>query len=203
MAERELERRIYSEDEYLALDADLDVKYEFYDGHIVAMAGAAPQHVTIAAQTSRAMNNRLDDTPCQAGSSDLRVQLEGAKNYLFPDVVVWCDDARWAGRAPKTLLTPLVVVEILSASTGHRDISIKLETYKRIPTLLDYLIVSQNRVYIEHYRRADAEKWENFSYYRRDQIITFGALELEIPVGEIYRRVDVPEQMILFETDDE
>ncbi|RYZ85828.1 MAG: Uma2 family endonuclease, partial [Proteobacteria bacterium] len=97
----------------------------------------------------------------------------------------------------------LVLIEVLSASTGHRDGSYKLEIYKQISGLMDYLIVSQNRVYIEHFRRGNGEnKWENLSYYRREQIIQFGFRSMEIPVGEIYRRVDVPEQLIMFEEGD-
>jgi Uma2 family endonuclease len=200
MAERKSEPRLYSEDEYLALDSDLDVRYEFFDGHVVAMAGAGDKHVIITGQAVTALNNRLADTFCHAGSSDMRVQLENTPNYVFPDVVVWCDDARWADKARNTLLSPQIVIEGLSASTGHRDGSYKLELYKQIPSLMDYLIVSQNRVYIEHFRRGDEEnKWDNFSYYRRDQIIRLGFMNLQIPVQEIYRRVDVPEQMIIFE----
>ncbi|RYG63141.1 Uma2 family endonuclease, partial [bacterium] len=149
MAESKIDARIYSEEEYLALDSDLDVKYEYFDGRVIAMAGAARKHVSITGQAVTALNNQLRDTPCEAGSSDLRVQLEGTRNYLYPDVVVWCEESRWADKADNTLLTPLVLIEVLSASTGHRDGSYKLEIYKQISGLMDYLIVSQNRVYIE------------------------------------------------------
>ncbi len=215
MREFGLENRLYSEEEYLALDEASEVPLEFFDGIIIprgggtladpqAMAGATRKHVSLASQVSRALNNRLDDSSCEAGNSDLRVKVEGSKKFYYPDVAVWCDDARFEDKAERTLLTPLVVVEVMSASTGNLDRGGKLEAYKQILTLLDYLIVSQNRVYIEHFRRTDEPgKWDNFSYYRRDQIIKFSALGLEIPVGEIYRRVEVPEQTILFETGDE
>jgi Uma2 family endonuclease len=141
-----LETRIYSEDEYLVLDSELDAKDEFFDGHIVAMAGASENHIIITGQAVTALNIRLRGTSCFAGSNDMRVQLEDGPNYVYPDVVAWCRDARWAEKARNTLVSPIVVMEVLSASTGHRVSSYKLEIYKRIPSLTDYLIVSQNRV---------------------------------------------------------
>jgi Uma2 family endonuclease len=203
MAETKVETRIYSEEEYLALDADLDHKYEFFDGRVVARTGARDTHVIIAAQAVTALNDSLRNTNYIAGSSDMRVELEGAQYYVFPDVVVWGDNARWADKAPDTLLTPLLTMEVLSASTAYRDSTIKLEIYKQLPGLLDYLIISQKRVYIEHYRRGEVEgQWQNSSCYRRDQVIRLGFLGLEIPVHEIYRKVDVPEQVIMFEDAD-
>lgn len=214
MREFGFENRVYTEEEYLEMDEASEVPLEFYDGIIVprggggpdnpqAMAGATRKHVSLASQFSRALNNRLDDSKCQAGQSDLRVKVQGSGKFYYPDVAVWCDDARFEDRAERTLLTPLILVEVSSASTGNHDGTHKLEAYKQIASLCDSLLVSQNRVYVQHFRRTDEEnRWDNFSYYRRDQIIRFGALGLEIPVGEIYRRVDVPEQQVIFETGD-
>ena len=207
--------RIYTEEEYLAMDEASEVPLEFYDGVIVPrgggslrnphlMAGATEKHVILASQVAFALNLRLQNSKCRAGQSDLRVKVQGSKKFYYPDVVVWCEDARFEDKARRILLTPLTLVEVLSASTSHHDGTHKLEAYKQIPALSDYLIVSQNRVYIEHFRRTDEEgKWDNFSYYRRDQIIHFGFQSLEIPVGEIYRRVEVPEQLVIFETGDD
>lgn len=215
MREFGLDNRIYTEEEYLEMDEKSEVPLEFYDGIIIPrgggtlenpdlMAGATKKHVVLATQATVAIGRRLDDSPCEVGQSDLRVKLQGQKKFFYPDVMVWCEDARFEGKDDRTLLSPLIIIEVLSASTGHNDRGSKLEIYKQIPTLLDYLLISQNRVYIEHFRRTDEEgKWDNFSYYRRDQIIRFGALELEIPVGEIYRKVDVPEQLVIFETGDD
>ncbi len=214
MREFHLENRLYTEEEYLEMDEKSEIALEFYDGIIIPrgggtlenpdlMAGATKKHVVLATQATVAISRRLDDSPCQAGQSDLRVKLEGQKKFFYPDVMVWCDDARFEGKDERTLLTPLILIEVLSVSTGHTDRGSKLEIYQQIPSLLDYLIVSQNRVYIEHYRRLEAERWEFISYNRREQTIHFGAQGLEVPVSEIYRRVAVPEQMILFEDSDE
>jgi len=195
------EEDLYSEEEYLGLEDASERKHEFWYGRIIAMAGAKDSHVSLASQASRALNNRLDDSTCQAGNGDLRVRLEEGKAYSYPDVVVWCEDERWGDKSHVTLLNPRVLIEILSASTGARDWNVKLPAYKRIPELLDYLIISQSRVGIEHFRRNERGIWENYSYNRRAQIIHFAFEDLQIPVGEIYRRVDVPEQLGLWDDD--
>lgn len=199
MREYGLEERLYSEAEYLALENTADEKYEFWFGRVVAMAGAKDNHNSLTSQAVTAINRRLDDSPCQATGSDQRVRLEEGQGYAYPDVVVRCEDARWGEKSHLTLLNPRVLIEVLSASTNARDWGLKLDAYKQIPELLDYLILSQSRVYIEHFRRIEGSRWENIAYHRRDQIIQLGFESLQIPVAEIYRRVDVPEQMMVFE----
>lgn len=202
MTSPNLEERLYTEEEYLAFEEASDIKHEFWLGRITAMAGAKDNHNSLTAQAVTAINRRLDDSLCQATGSDQRVKVESEDGYFYPDVIVRCEDVRWGDKSHVTLLNPHVLIEVLSASTGARDWGIKLPVYKRIPELLDYLLVSQSRVYIEHFRRVDADTWENRSYNRRAQMIRFGFHDLEIPVGEIYRRVDVPEQLALGDEND-
>lgn len=205
--------RIYTEAEYLALEEASDDKHEFWYGRIVpiraessggarAMAGASEKHVRITSEAVTSLNIRLRGTGCHAGGSDVRIQLDGA-NYAYPDVAVWCRDAHWSGAKKTTLHTPLVLMEVLSASTAHTDFGAKLQNYKRIPSLCDYLIVSQARVFIEHFSRSDQpDVWINRSYNRREQTIQLRAHNLEIPVSDIYLEVDVPEQLTLWDEDD-
>lgn len=201
MTQPNWEEELYNEEEYLKLDNGSDIKHEFWFGRIAAMAGAKDNHNSLTAQAVTALNRRLDDSPCQATASDQRVRLQEGEGYSYPDVVVRCEDARWGEQSHLTLLNPRVLIEILSASTGARDWNVKLPAYKRIPELLDYLIISQSRVGIEHFRRNERGIWENYSHNRREQIIHFAFEDLQIPVGEIYRRVDVPEQLGLWDDD--
>ena len=197
MREFHSEKRLYSEAEYLEIENNAEQKHELWFGEMFLMAGAKTNHNRLVAQTVTAINRRLDESPCVATSSDQRVRIEGG-HYVYPDVVVSCEDAEFSDDE-MVLFNPRVLVEVLSASTGARDWGLKLDVYKRIPSLSDYLIVSQNRVYIEHFRRIEGVRWENIAYQQRDQIIRLGFENLEIPVAEIYRRVEVPKQMTLFD----
>lgn len=186
---------LLSEDEYFALDERSSIKHEFWSGQVVAMAGAAPRHVNLAGQVVTSLNIRLNSTTCLAGSGDLKVKSNDDA-YVFPDVVVWCEDAQWDERRPDILLTPLVLVEILSPSTQGIDRGAKLAAYQTIPSLLDYLIIWPHMVQIEHYARQTETDWRFRRYLNRSQTIEFAALNLEIPVAEFYRRLDVPEGII-------
>ncbi len=200
---REIE--LLSEDEYFELDERSPTKHEFWHGQIVAMAGARPRHVQIVNRVANALTNRLSETPYEVGTSDLKVRASD-ETYVFPDVVVWCENAQFDARRPTVLVTPLVLVEILSPSTRNIDRGAKLAAYQTIPSLLDYLIVWPDMVQIEHYARQTETDWRFRRYLNRSQTIEFAALELEIPVSEFYRRLDVPEGIFTletpFETDD-
>ncbi|RYX83710.1 Uma2 family endonuclease [bacterium] len=207
------EQKLLTEEEYLAFEEASAERHEFWFGRVVpvhgvtgegarAMAGASEKHVSIASESITALNNRLRGSGCRAGGSDIRVQMEDS-NYAYPDVVVWCRDAQWSGAKRTTLHTPLVLIEVLSAATAHTDFSTKLQAYKRLDSLADYLIISQARVYVEHFSRSDQKDvWINRSYNRREQIIELKALGIQLPVADIYFDIDVPEQLTLWDEDD-
>lgn len=206
MAQPKLEDRLYTEEEYFAFEEASEGKHEFWFGRIIpvhgeategprSMAGASEKHISVASETITSLNIRLRGSGCRAGGSDVRVHLGERGNYSYPDVAVWCRDARWSGAKKTTLHTPLVLVEVLSSATAHIDFSTKLQNYKRLPSLLDYLIVSQARIGIEHFCRTDeADVWINRSFDRREQIVQLKAFDLQIPVGDFYFDVDLPEQ---------
>ena len=181
--------------EYFALEAKSEIKHELWWGEIIAMAGAHPDHVTVATNTVLVLGNRLADTPCQAGVSDLRLGVDDAQNYVYPDVIVWCEDAQWDETTPlPTLLTPLVIVEVLSRSTQLRDRREKLNAYRDLPSLRDYLMIAPDAVSVEHYARDEnSDGWINHHYTRRAQIVRLAAFDFEIEVAQFYRRLDVPE----------
>jgi Uma2 family endonuclease len=127
---------------------------------------------------------------------------ENSANYL-PDVVVYCDDAQFDERRPDILLTPILLVEVLSESTARIDREEKLDAYRQILTLRHYLMVHQNRVRVEHHRRVDEREWRlDIFHWRREQI-EFSDLGIQVPLDEIYRRVDVPEGFVLIQNEEE
>ncbi|RYX83704.1 Uma2 family endonuclease [bacterium] len=198
--------KLLSEAEYFEMDARSSIKREFWHGQIVTRPNCTPSHVILAGQVTTALTNQLRETPCEVGTSDLKVK-SGTDNYVFPDVVVWCEDAQWDSRHPNILLNPHILVEILSPSTQSIDQGAKLAAYQTIPSLLDYLIVWPDMVQIEHYARQTETDWRFRRYLNRSQTIEFVAQGLKIPVAEIYRRLDVPEGVFTlelpFESDDD
>ena len=199
-ANRKYEEDYVSEARYLELLERSEVKLEWVGGRVRAMAGTSSNHVRITNRLERAINNRLPaDSTCEAVTSDMKVRVEAAQTNYFPDVVFYCDDAEFVDNRPDWLLTPLLIAEVASDSTASIDRTEKLLNYRQIPSLRHYLLVSQRRVLIEHFHRNEQNQWiyESYNWNRDEIFIDF--LNIRVPVSEIYRRLDVPEGMILSE----
>ncbi len=123
------EIKLWSEDEYFALDESSQTKHEFWNGYLVAMAGAAPRHNRITMRVALAFANRLDDTNCEVTTSDQKIKAED-QVFAYPDVVVSCEDEQFDPRRPHVLLNPHILVEILSPSTRNTARGAKLAAYQ-------------------------------------------------------------------------
>lgn len=181
------ESSLFTEKEYLALEAVAETKHEFSGGRIVAMAGAEIEHNQIAQNVRAELMRSLDeDGPCRILSADQRVKIEATNEYYYPDVIVTCLDPKLAEPRPRSLLNPQVIVEVLSGSTSAYDQGVKWAAYSTIPTLTDYVLVASTRRRVEHYRRRDDGSWELHA-------ITGGQLALaagtKVDVARLYRLV--------------
>jgi len=148
----------FTEREYLALEGVAEVKHEFIDGEIVAMAGAEYAHNLVCQNTRLALGIALSERPCAVLGADQRVRVDATRDYCYPDVVVTCLDPELAEPKPSALLNPQVIFEVLSPSTEAYDRGPKWIAYQQIPTLTDYVLVSADRVKVQHYQRT-AEGW--------------------------------------------
>src|SRR5687768_13215855 len=156
---RVLAPEFITEEEYWQLEEQSETKYEYFNGEIFAMSGGSPEHAVLSVNASTALNNQLRGKPCRVGSSDQRVKVEATGLSTYPDVVVYCRPWRFDPRNADTLLTPTLIVEVLSPSTLNYDKGTKFDNYKQIESLRDYLLISQDKVQVEHYRRLDNGDW--------------------------------------------
>ncbi len=122
------------EAEYLQAEAKLERPHEFWWGEMIRRDGKERNHLTLAGNTLRLLNAPSRNARCEVGGSLLRVQIE-PQIYVYPDIVVWRDDARWGPQEQDTLLTPLLVAEIFSPDTEARDRREKLNAYRDLPSL--------------------------------------------------------------------
>ena len=140
---------------YLALNADADVKHEYWDGRVIAMAGAEPEHNQLTGNLATEFNVRLRSRGCRVAVADQRVRV--GKRYVYPDVVVTCQEPIYADPRPRTLTNPELIVEVLSSSTAERDLEDKLLAYTRLESLKEYWIVSSARPLVMRYVRRGQE----------------------------------------------
>jgi Uma2 family endonuclease len=185
-----------SEQEYLEDEKLREIKHEYFDGEIFAMSGATRNHQRLTGNTLVKFANHLNGTPYEAFSSDMKVRADNGNKYFYPDVVVSCTKGDSNNHFEEF---PRLIVEVLSNSTRKFDKNLKRLVYQNIPTLEEYVLIEQDRVEIEVFRKS--EGWQA-TYYYIDDDITFTSIDLTIPVLEIYQRVE-NEDMRVFEQQQE
>jgi Uma2 family endonuclease len=186
------ERIRFTEDEYLALEARAETKSELINGEIVAMAGASPKHNALAMNVGAALRQRFRERQarCVVYSSDQRVNVPETGLYTYPDVTITCGGARFHPKQPATLVNPRVIVEVLSRSTEGYDRGPKFAHYQMTPSLVEYVLVSQNERRIDHFRRLESGQWLLTICQGDEAVLDLPALECQIPLAEIYDQTD-------------
>ena len=174
-------------DEYFAVEETSQVKNEYYDGQIFAMAGASLQHNRIAANLVALLRPAVAGRGCEAFGSDLRVQTPGGL-FTYPDVSVVCGEPLLIQGRPDTLTNPLVIIEVLSDATREYDRGQKFALYKEIPSLREYVLVEQKEVLVETFRLS-GRNWEPRSDSDLDGALSLESVDMTIPLREIYRLV--------------
>lgn len=188
-----LPKRYFTLAEYLILEDQATYKSQFVDGEIFAMAGAQPEHVEITDNLTAALRTRLRGKPCRSYSNDMRVRTDPGGLWTYPDVVALCGEAQFDRTdRPATLLNPQVIFEVLSPSTESFDRGDKLVRYRQLISLTDYILVSTDRVLVEHHARQTDGSWTLRSYSNSSQAIPIGALSCELPLSEVYEGMTFP-----------
>ena len=180
-----LAKRYISEEEYLEIEQSSDIKHEYVNGEMWAMAGASRNHNILTGNVWSAFIKHLEGTRCIPFSADMKVKLE-AKNdskFFYPDVVVACDDDEGNDYFTNK---PRIIVEVLSKGTQRTDKSFKFAAYKTITTLQEYVLIEQDSAEIMVCRRNN--NWAAEYFFLGDDV-TFESINLTIAVETIYQRV--------------
>jgi Uma2 family endonuclease len=172
--------------EYLAFEEQSDEKHEFQGGELVAMSGGTPDHAGLAVAISAALTSALRGRPCRVFSSDARVRVQATGFAAYPDVSVVCGKLETDAEDPHAITNPILLVEVLSDSTEARDRGEKAAHYRHIPSLREYVLVSQRQRRVEVYRRNEARRWELFEY-GEGETAELASVGCGVAVDEVYR----------------
>ncbi|HEX8463894.1 MAG TPA: Uma2 family endonuclease [Abditibacterium sp.] len=178
--------------QFWEMEALSDVRHEYLNGRVYAMAGGTPAHARVIFNLSGAIHAALRGHPCWGSSSDQLVKIERSGLRTYPDILISCPPERFDADEPNALLSPSLIVEVLSPSTQNYDRTEKWEHYRQIPELRDYLLVSSDRVRVEHLHRDEQDQWILWTGIERTSVLRVPALNLEIPLDEVYEGIEVP-----------
>lgn len=171
--------------EYLAAEAASPVKHEFLRGDVFAMAGGTPEHGRLAANMIYELRRALEGRPCVVLTSDVRVRIRATDRSTYPDVSVVCGRIEPAADDPDAIGNPVVIVEVLSDSTEADDRGEKFAHYRRLPSLVEYVLVSQRAPRIEVYRR-EGNRWA-LTEAAAGESLTLESIGASIAVDAVYR----------------
>jgi len=171
--------------EYLAAEAVADVRHEYLNGDVWAMAGGTIEHGGLAMAVAREVGQALHGKPCRAFSSDVRVRIPETDLATYPDLSVVCGQLQTADDDPDAITNPVLLVEVLSDSTEAYDRGAKWAHYRRIASLRDYVLVSQAEPLVEVYRRTAGGRFELFEA-RAGETIELASIGARLDVDAVY-----------------
>ncbi|HUN06676.1 MAG TPA: Uma2 family endonuclease [Aggregatilineales bacterium] len=180
--------RYHSPREYLLAERESEIKHEYLDGEVFAMAGASESHNIITGNTYAALHSQLRKRPCNVYPSDMRVRTPDSGLYSYPDISVVCGDTQIDREIGDTLLNPTVIIEILSPTTERFDKGKKLQHYRRIPSLQAYLLIAQDIAQVEMYLRQ-GDQWIYSDFTAFDAVINLPMIGCTLTLSDIYEKV--------------
>jgi Uma2 family endonuclease len=186
----------YTPTEYLALEEAAETKSEYFQGQIFAMSGGSINHNRIAISICTMLDVAFQGKPCEVFSSDVKVWVEANSLYTYPDAMVVCGPVEYAEGRNDTITNPIVIFEVLSKSTRDYDRGKKFELYRDLPSLQDYVLIDQDRVYIECYHKVEDGRWVLTLFNNLETTLTLAAIEMSLAVSRIYHKVDWPTKKI-------
>ena len=174
--------------EYLSIERKAEIKSEYIQGEVFAMSGASNAHNLITLDIATELNIQLRGRRCLVYSNDMRVKTESTESYLYPDVVVVYGKPQFEDNVFDTLLNPTVIFEVLSPSTQAYDKGEKFARYQEITTLREYILVSQDSMYVEHHRLNEAQ-WIRRTFVSPDTNLQLKSIDCELSLSDVYTRV--------------
>ncbi|MBL8206712.1 MAG: Uma2 family endonuclease [Blastocatellia bacterium] len=194
---------LYTEAEYLAFERAADERHEYLDGVIYAMAGESPEHGEISVNLIRIISTALLRTPCSTYTKDtkvrsgplpkLRTHTKGL--FSYPDIVVVCGERKYLDEYKDVLINPTVIIEVLSDSTEKKDRRQKFLRYQQyLPSLVDYVLVSQEEPAIEIFHRPapQSPQWEYTAASGMKSRIVIPSVKCTLKLADVYYRVTFP-----------
>ncbi|MGE3818948.1 MAG: Uma2 family endonuclease [Isosphaeraceae bacterium] len=176
--------------EYLRRERLAETKSEFQRGRLVAISGASRFHCRIATNLMFRLVSQLQGRGCNVYGSDLRVSVNGGEAYFYPDLSVTCGKEVFEDDRFDCLVNPVVVIEILSASTESRDRGEKFQDYQTIPSLREYVLVSQSTRRMELFRRRDDGTWLYQSWPFSEPPLVLQSIGCTLQADDVYFQVE-------------
>ena len=186
-----------SPEEYLAIERAADRKSDYWNGEMFALAGASERHGTIVANLVFSLVGALKGRPCKVYANDLRLQVAATGLYTYPDLLVICGPPEFSDEVQDMVRNPRLIVEVLSPSTEDYDRGRKFAHYRTLPSLVEYLVVAQDRPHVERFVREPGNheslgpRWVLTEASRLEGVIRLVSVDAVLSLREVYDKVEL------------
>ncbi len=178
---------VFSDKDYLDFERFAQERHEFLDGSVYAIAGESPNHSTICFNLNGLIHNQLRGKKCRGFSPNMKIATNDAGLFSYPDLAIVCGKPALLDEKGDVLTNPTVIFEVLSPSTEKYDRGEKFLRYTNyIETLKDYVLISQDRPFIEHYSKQENAGWDKTEIEGLDAVLKLDSVECEIALVELY-----------------
>lgn len=184
-AEERYKDKIYTPEEYFALEEELNQKFEYVAGEIFDMTGGSINHALISKNITTALDNTLRHKPCTVFNSEAKLHISEVNNYFYPDAMVLCEEGEID---EKYVQSPRIIIEVLSPSTEDYDHGKKFTFYRLIKSLKTYVMLHQDKPLAEVHQRNPDNSWLMKEYEGMDTVIPINK-DLSLAMVDLYRQV--------------
>ncbi len=185
----EIQGRI-SGDDYFRLEETAESRSEYIDGRVFAMARGTDSHIQFSFNVTRIISEKLRGK-CRAYQSEMKVRVAEADTFYYPDVTVVCGDRQFYKGRRDVIENPILLVEVLSESTQEYDKNDKFFGYQEIDSVMEYLLISQQKHAVQQYTRQPDGHWKIQASIGVESTVYLESVDLESPMREIYDLVEI------------
>ena len=182
-------RDILTADEYQRMERLAEVRSEYVNGRVYAMAGGTMNHQRISGNIYRKLGNQLERRPCEVFNCEVKVRIDKANAFRYPDLSGLCGPILHHDEEQDAYCNPALIVEVISPSTAAFDRGEKFVLYRLLDSLLEYLLVRQDHMEVELFSRESTQQWTSVIYNEASDVIALKSLNCTLTLEEIYEKV--------------
>ena len=175
--------------DYLEGEKVSQIRHEYLDGEVYARTETSIRHNRIIRNLLSRLGEKLSGSYCETFFVDIKVHVKKLNRYYYPDLLVVCGEINQDEHFTDK---PLIIIEILSPSTALTDRREKMFAYKEIESLAEYVLIEQDKIYAEIYRRRDDGLWSWIEFDENEEI-EFDSIDFRMAMMDIYEGIELPE----------
>jgi len=181
-----------SAEKYLEAERLAESKSDYLNGIVVGKTGATHRHNLIVMNVLNRVFNAFENRPCVVFGSDMKVRIEKANCFRYPDVSALCGPIDFHDAVQDVYANPQFICEVLSPSTSRTDKNEKFAEYRLIETFTEYLIVEQDKMEVELHRKGNEGVWTSQTYGEIDDVIGLESINISLSMRHIYAKIEFP-----------